>query len=143
MAEFSDILLVIHLLGLMLGAGGGFGSAVVMAQAARMDDKDARAARSIGPALARLSQLGLVLMLSSGVALMFAKYGGGFAAMPLTFWVKIFFAGTLTIASLAIEFTYRQVKSGNIQAASRLPRLGPMAGISAVLTTVFAVLTFH
>jgi hypothetical protein len=42
-----------------------------------------------------------------------------------------------------IQLTYRDVKRGNAAAATRLPRLGPMAGISAVLATLFAVLTFH
>jgi hypothetical protein len=63
--------------------------------------------------------------------------------MPQMFWVKMFFVGSLTIAAVWISITYGQVKKGDTAAAARLPRLGPMAGMSSLLATLFAVLTFH
>jgi hypothetical protein len=53
------------------------------------------------------------------------------------------FVATLTLAVTLIEVTYGQVKKGNTRAEAILPRLGPIAGISAVLAVVFAALTFH
>ena len=98
--------------------------------------------RGAGPALARLSAFGLVLMLLSGGALVQGKYGG-FSAMPTMFWVKLVFVATLTLAVVLIEVTYAQVKKGNAAAAANLPRLGPLAGISALLAVIFASLAFH
>jgi putative membrane protein len=138
----TDILLFLHFLGLMLGAGGGFGSMVTMQVAAKRPPEQAGAMRSVGPALGRLSTVGLILMLATGFLLVFLKYGG-FAAMPSLFWVKMLFVGTLTIAAILIELTYAAVKRGDLKAAARLPRLGPMAGISSLLAVLFAALTFH
>jgi hypothetical protein len=138
----TDILLALHLLGLMLGAGGGFGSLVVMRHAAAAGPEQAAPLRALGPVLARIAGVGLVLMLLTGFSLVFVKYGG-FANLPGMFWVKMAFVTTLTLAAAGTEFTYAQVKSGNTAAAARLPLLGPAAGISSLLAVLFAVLTFH
>ena len=138
----NDILLALHLIGLMLGAGGGFGSATVMRAAAKATPEQAAMLRSLGPALARLATVGLVLMLVTGPALVSLKYGG-FANMPQMFWVKLVFVTTLTLAAIAIELTYGQVKRGDVKAAARLPVLGPVAGLSSILAVIFAVLAFH
>jgi hypothetical protein len=54
------------------------------------------------------------------------------------FWVKFAFVLAVTVATGLIHATCAQVKRGNTAAAARLPRLGPMAGISALLA-LFAV----
>jgi hypothetical protein len=137
-----DILLALHLIGLMLGAGGGFGSMIVQREAAKRSPEQAVALRSLGPAMVNLSGLGLIIMLVTGFALLFAKYSG-FADMPAMFWLKIVFVTTLTLASLGVHLTYGQIKAGNAAAASRLPALGPIAGLSSILAVIFAVLAFH
>ena len=138
----SDILLALHLIGLMMGAGGGFGSAITMRSAAKASPEQAAALRMLGPSFARFSTVGLVLMLLTGPALVSLKYGG-FANMPQWFWVKLFFVTTLTVAAITVELTYGQVKRGDVKAAARLPVLGPIAGISSILAVIFAVLAFH
>lgn len=138
----TDITLFLHLGGLMLGAGGGFGSAVVMGLASTIPPERAGPVRSVGPALAQLSLIGLVFMWVTGVALVFMKYGG-FAALPLYFWAKMLFVLSLTVAAFAIEMTYAAVKRGDTAAAARLPALGPWAGLSSVLAVLCAVLAFH
>lgn len=138
----TDVLLAVHFLGLMMGAGGGFGSMIVMRAAAQRPPQEAGVLRAQGPALARFSSIGLVLMLATGVALVFAKYGG-FASMPDLFWVKLVFVTTLTIAAVTLELTYAAVKKGEVKAAARLPLFGPIAGASSLLATLFAALAFH
>jgi hypothetical protein len=137
-----DSLLIVHFAGLMLGAGGGLGSTIVMAQARAMPPEQAGSLRAVGPALARMSTVGLVLLLLSGPAMVSMKYGG-FSAMPTMFWVKLVFVGTLTLAAILIEVTYARVKKGDAKAAGLLPRLGPMAGISSLLAVIFASFAFH
>ena len=126
-----DVLLIVHLAGLMLGAGGGIGSTIVMGYARSLPDEKGAIVRGAGPALARLSTAGLVLMLLTGPALVSMKYGG------------LVFVATLTLAAILIEVTYAQVRKGNAAAAANLPKLGPLAGISALLAVVFAALAFH
>lgn len=137
-----DVLLIIHFIGLMLGAGGGLGSTLAMAHARKLPPDQAGVIRALGPLLARMALAGLVLLLITGFAMLGIHYGG-FSAMPWTFWAKMTFVTTLTLAALLTELTYGQVKRGNAKAAANLPRLGPIAGISAFLAMIFAVLTFH
>src|SRR5262245_3303030 len=117
-----DIILIVHFIGLMMGAGGGLGSTIVMAQARSMPPEQAANLRVVGPALARMSTVGLVLLLLSGPAMVSMKYGG-FANMEPMFWIKLVFVGTLTLAAILIELTYAQIKKGNVKAANSLPRL--------------------
>jgi hypothetical protein len=137
-----DVLLIVHFAGLMMGAGGGIGSTIVMRHALTLPAEQGNIVRGAGPALARLSTFGLVLLLLTGGALVQFKYGG-FGAMPTMFWVKMVFVATLTLAAILIEVTYAQVKKGNTGAAANLPKFGPLAGISALLAMVFAALAFH
>ncbi len=144
MLAVFDTLLIVHFIGLMMGAGGGLGSTIAAAYANSLQPEQAGVIRGLSPGLARLSTIGLVLMLLTGIALMFWKYNGDVASMPALFWVKMLFVTTLTIAVILIEMTHAQVKKGNTAAAAaRLPRFGPMAGTSAFLAVIFAVLTFH
>lgn len=138
----TDILLALHFLGLMMGAGGGFGSMLTMRTAAKQPPEAAAILRTLGPSFARFSALGLVLMLLTGFALVWTGYGG-FTGMSAMFWVKMLFVATLTIAAIGTELAYASIKRGNAAAAARLPILGPMAGISSLLAVLFAVLAFH
>lgn len=138
----TDILLALHLIGLMLGAGGGFGSMIAARAALTRPPEQAVVLRSLGPTLANFSGVGLILMLLTGFALVCVKYNG-FAELPPMFWIKIVFVTTLTLAALATRVTYGQLKAGNAAAAARLPVLGPIAGLSSILAVIFAVLAFH
>lgn len=136
-----DALPILHLLGLLMGAAGGISSMLIMRRALAAPPEQAGALRSVGPMLARLSTIGLVLMWITGLAMVLEV--GGFGGLPPLFWAKFLFVSTLTLAAIAIEITYAEIKKGNFAAASRLPRLGPVAGISSLLAVIFAVLTFH
>jgi hypothetical protein len=138
----TDILLAFHFIGLMMGAGGGFGSMIAMRAASKMTPEQGASLRALGPALARFATYGLVILLLTGPALVALKYGG-FDNMPQLFWVKLIFVATLALSAIAIEVSYAQVRSGNMKAAGRLPMLGPAAGISSILAVIFAALAFH
>lgn len=124
----------------MMAAGGG-GSAITMREAAKRPPEQATVLKTLGPALAGFSAIGLGLMWLSGVALVFAKYDG-LGALPALFWVKMLFV-MLTLLAFATHLTYRQVKAGNVAAAARLPVLGPMSGVSSLVAVTFAVFAFH
>lgn len=137
-----DFLLALHLVGLMMGAGGGFGSMITMRVAATRPPEHVAVLRTLGPIMAKFSAVGLVLMWLTGLGLVTLKFGG-FAGLPTLFWVKMIFVTTLTLAAITVEITYGQVKRGDMNAAKRLPILGPIAGISSLIAVIFAVLAFH
>lgn len=137
-----DILLAAHIIGLMMGAGGGFGSMLTQTEALKRPADQAAVLRSMGPILSNFSFVGLIVMWISGVALVFLKYGG-FGALPQMFWIKFISISTLTLAAIAMQVLYGQVKAGNTIAATRVPAFGQIAGISSLLAVIFAALAFH
>lgn len=134
-------LLFLHLVGLMLGAAGGFASAVIMRRALVLPADEAKVVRGLGPILANLSLTGLIVMWATGLVLVWSKWSG-LESLPQMFWVKAIFILSLTVMTALIHMTYAEIRKGNPAAAARLPRFGPMAGISALLAVLFAVLAF-
>jgi hypothetical protein len=137
-----DIILALHIIGLMMGAGGGFGSMLTAREALKRPADQAITLRSMGPILANFSFIGLIVMWLTGLALVFLKYGG-FTGLPQMFWIKFIFISTLTLAAIATQVLYGQAKAGNTIAATRVPVLGQIAGVSSLLAVVFAVLAFR
>ena len=142
MAVVNELLLFLHFVGLMLGAAGGVSSSVLMRRALSMPPDQAQTVRGLGPMLAKLSLAGLVLLWVTGIVLVWTRWAGP-GSLPGLFWVKFIFILTLTAASVAIDVTYAQIKKGNAAVAARLPKLGPAAGLSALLAVLFAVVTFN
>lgn len=138
-----DTLLAFHFVGLMLGAGGGIGSALAMRHALTLPPEQASVIRGLGPTLSHTSGAGVVVMWLSGIGLVLWKYNGDLSGMPVMFWVKMAAVASLTLAAFLIGRAYAQLRKGNAAAAANLPKLGPVAGVSSLLAVIFAVLAFH
>ena len=137
----NDTILFLHFVGLMLGAAGGFASAVIMRRALTLPADEARVVRGLGPILANVSGIGLALLWVTGFILVWSKWEG-FGSLPQMFWVKAIFILTLTAVTILIHMTYAEIRKGNVALAARLPKLGPMAGMSALLAVLFAAYAF-
>ena len=137
----SQFVLFLHFVGLMLGATGGFGSALVMRRALAMPAEAAGPLRGLGPMLANVSAIGLALMWLSGLVLVWSRWGGP-GGLPGLFWAKFVFVLSLTAAAVAIHLTYAAIRRGDAAAAARLPKLGPVAGVSSLLAVLLAVYAF-
>ena len=138
----DETMLFLHFVGLMLGAAGGFASAVIMRRALALPAEEAKVLRGVGPILAKVSLLGLGLLWATGLVMVWNKWGG-FSGLPQLFWVKAIFIASLTVITILINMTYGEIRKGNAAVAARLPKLGPLAGISALLAVLFAVLAFQ
>jgi hypothetical protein len=138
----NQFMVFLHFVGLMLGAAGGFASSLIMRRAASMPDADAKSVRSLGPMLANVSATGVAVLWITGLILVWSKWDG-FFNLPALFWIKFIFVLAVTLASVLIHATYSRIKRGNGQVAAWLPRLGPLAGVSALLATLFAVYAFR
>jgi hypothetical protein len=137
----NETMLFLHFVGLMLGATGGFGSAIVMRRALTLKADEGKVLRGLGPVLAKVSAIGLVVLWATGLVLVWTKWDG-LGSLPQIFWVKAIFIVSLTVVSVFINMTYAEIRKGNMAVATRLPKLGPMAGVSALLAVLFAVLAF-
>ena len=136
----TDILLIFHFLGMMLGVTGGLGGTVVLAIATPAQKAKGGPIRGIGPALTHLSMTGLVLMWPSGIGLMVAKDFS--SAMGAMFWMKMGFAVAVTFATASTLMVYQRARK-EPKVAQLLLSLGPLATLCYVLTVVFSVLAFH
>ena len=138
----NEALLFLHFFGLMLGAAGGFASAVIMRRALVLPADEAKVLRGVGPTLAKMSAAGVAVLWATGLIMVWSKWGG-LESLPGMFWVKAIFILSLTVVVGLIHMTYAEIRKGNVALAARLPKLGPMAGISALLAVLFAVLAFN
>jgi hypothetical protein len=138
----NEALLFLHFVGLMLGATGGFASAIVMRRALVLPADDAKVLRGLGPILSKVSAIGVAVLWVTGLVMVWSKWDG-FGSLPQMFWVKAVFIVSLTVMTALIQMTYAEIRKGNPAAAARLPRFGPMAGVSALLAVLFAVLAFN
>ncbi len=137
-AEMADVLLILHFVGLILGAGGGLGSVVALASVKPAARQKGGGGPKTGRTYARLSSAGLVFLWPSGIGLLVTKYGA--EALGAMFWMKMVFVGLLTFSVITIEIIYagRSRQTGGL-----LVSLGPLAGLSSLAAVVFSVLAFH
>lgn len=138
----DDVILFLHFFGLMLGSAGGMASGILMRKAMSMPADQAQTIRGLGPLLANVAAVGLVLLWVTGLILVWSKYDG-FGSFTWVFWVKIVFVLTLTASVVATHMTYAEIKKGNRAVAARLPKLGPASGLSAILAVLFAAFAFQ
>ncbi|HUQ37076.1 MAG TPA: hypothetical protein VM144_11930 [Aestuariivirga sp.] len=138
----NEALLFLHFVGLMLGAAGGFASAIIMRRALTIPADEAKVLRGLGPILSKVSATGVAVLWVTGLIMVWSKWGG-LESLPQMFWVKAIFILSLTVMTGLIHMTYAEIRKGNPAAAARLPRFGPMAGVSALLAVLFAVLAFN
>ena len=138
----DDFILFLHFFGLMLGSAGGMASGILMRKAMSMPADQAQTIRGLGPMLANVAAVGIVLLWITGLIMVWSKYDG-FGSFTWVFWVKIVFVVLLTIAEILIHLTYAEIKKGNRAVAARLPKLGPVSGLSAILAVLFAAIAFH
>ena len=137
----NQALLFLHFVGLMLGAAGGLASGIVMRKAMAMKPEEGNVIRGLGPLLANVAALGVVVLWATGLIMVWTGQNG-LGAMPAMFWIKMIFVVLLTILVGATHATYAAVRRGNAAAAARLPKLGPVSGASSLLAVLFAVIAF-
>lgn len=137
----NQTLIFLHFVGLMLGATGGFASALIARRTKAVPPEAARPLREVGPMFANVTLTGLALLWGSGVVLVWNLWDGP-GSLPGVFRVKFAFILTLTAAAVASRLTHAEVRRGNAAAAARLPKPGPAAGASSLLAVLFAVLAF-
>ncbi len=136
---YHDIVLFLHLVGLVVSVGIGITNLVIGRLAAPAATPDGAAAlRSLSPMLFRIAVGGLALLIVTGLLLLFQR---GFSFLSFWFWVKMVgVAGMVGIVYLMFQ-AMAQAKAGDTTAPAKLRMLGPaMLGtaLPVVLVAIFA-----
>jgi uncharacterized membrane protein len=142
-AVLYKTLLILHMVGLSIGAGTGIYIAAVARHATRnLDQAEARTLiPGVNGAISKVGSVGLALLLVSGVGLALVM---GPAALNAAFQIKmalvamiIAFVGTMHYLAA------RTRRAGDVQAAQMMRKLGPLGPLLAVATLIAAVMAFH
>jgi hypothetical protein len=132
-------ILFFHFVGLMLGAAGGFGAALVLIRARSAPDDQARVLRTLGWPMAMMAGAGLVVLWATGILMLFFTA----PTLPSAFWAKILFVVVLTVLNGLIHKTYADMRrTGDMGLMQRLYVLGPASGATLLLVVLLAVYAF-
>jgi hypothetical protein len=142
MEDAVRVLLALHFLGLAMGFSAGFGSMVMAGLMAKCPDSDRRVLATFPPAIAKIGDLGLVLLWLSGLTLVFVKWQG-FGNIPPLFHAKL---TAVVVMTLVIGYGHslrRKVAAGDPAATARMQMLGKVIFSLAILIVLLAVWTFN
>ena len=137
----NQVLLFLHFLGLALGFSVSFGNMVMGGVISKASPPEKAVLSRFPPTMSQLGRIGLALLWSTGLILVYTKWNG-FAAFPWQFYVKLAAVVLLTVTTEYIHWLERLVQKGNASAAARIVSLGKIAMVLALLALLFAVLTF-
>ena len=144
MLFWHDILVFLHLMGLVVGLGLGVANMFIVRQANSTEKPEIEAVlRALPMTLSRISTMALGVLVVTGILLLFDSLSPN-PFGDFWFWLKLVAtAGMIAVSYLVLQ-AQAQIRRGETpQFAAWLPRVGPIMGGLAVLATVFAVLVFH
>jgi hypothetical protein len=141
MIDWNQILLILHLLGMAMGLAVPFSNIVMQGLVAKAAPPEKAVLGRFPPLMSRVGEIGLTLLWTTGLALVYTKWGG-FGALPWQFHVKLTAVVILTLLVGYIQTLMRKARNGDQAAAGRIPTIGRLALLASLTAVVFAVLTF-
>jgi hypothetical protein len=142
MDVFNKILLTVHFIGLAMGFSASFGNMVMGAIIASAGPGEKAILGRFSPAISKLGRRGVEILWLTGVVLVFTKWHG-FDMIPWQFHLKLTAAVLLTAGVIYMTRLERRAHDGDSEAAARMPAVGKVIFVLAVLTVAFAVWTFE
>ena len=141
MIAVNQSLLILHLLGMAMGLAVPLSNMVLQGLIAKAAPPEQAALARFPPLMSRIGEIGLALLWTTGLALVYTKWGG-FGAFPWQFQVKLTAVVILTLLVGYIQILMRKARNGDRAAAARIPTVGRFALLASLTAVVFAVLTF-
>ena len=139
MPIFINILIFLHIFGLVLGMGSGM--ALSSVKRAMVSDGGAGFEGLIS-ALARNGHVGLAILWVTGPLVVWLKYGG-LSGLGGWFWLKIAFVIILSAALGIGAVNFRKGRAGDARAATIAQRASMITGISGLIVIFAAVFAFN
>jgi uncharacterized membrane protein SirB2 len=142
---YHDILLFLHLVGLAVGLGIGTANIFLVRWAAQTEKvEEATLLRSLPPRLAQISQIGLAVLVITGLLLLFTVGGmASYSFGQFWFYMKLLAVGAMIVVVYFLFQAQRAIREGRTpQFGEYLPIAGPAIGGLALLATLFAVFVY-
>ena len=142
METLNTLLLWLHLMSVALAGCAAFAIPAVLGLLRRSEPAQRPVFGMVIGRLAALARMALVLLILTGSALLWFKYGGtGF----LSGWFDLKLGLVAVLAALAVFniFNARAARSGNAAAAARMPLLAGLGTALLAMIVLSAVLSFN
>lgn len=135
-------MLIIHFIGLAMGLGTSIGFMFLGIAASKMKKEEAQKFGLNTYALSKMGQIGLVLLVISGLYLM-TPFWKTLPEMPLLI-IKLALVVVLIILITVMAFAMRKAKKGNLEVQLKtIPTLGRIAMLTVLMILTLAVFIFH
>lgn len=141
MPDLNQILLFLHFLGLVMGFSVSFGNMVMGGLIASAPPQNKPVLAAFGPKISRIGDIGLVLLWTTGLTMVFTKYDG-FGGLPWQFHAKLTAVVLLTLVIGFIHSQMRKASQGDAAAIAKMQVAGKIAFVLALTAVLFAVLSF-
>lgn len=141
MNVLNQVLLILHFVGLTMGFSVTFATLVMTNLIAKAAPADKLVLGRFPPVMSRVGEIGVGLLWVTGATMVFTRWGG-FGALPWQFHVKLTAVVILTGTLWVLHGLIEKAKAGDQAAMARIPRVAPVASLSALVALIFAVLTF-
>ncbi|MEZ5667727.1 MAG: hypothetical protein R3F55_09915 [Alphaproteobacteria bacterium] len=133
---------IVHFLALAIGIGGSAANLLLAVRAATIPAEARPGLGAIQRLIGRVAFGCVLLLWASGLAMLYARYGG-WAGQGVLFWLKIAAVAVLTVAATGLQvLTVRAQIAKAPPPRTAMLRLAVAANASAMLAVLFAVLAF-
>lgn len=137
-----EVLLVIHFVGLAMGLGTSFANMFLGIAGSKMEATEARKFQLHTLALSKMGQIGLVLLVVSGIFLM-TPYWSILPSSPLLI-AKLALVIVLVSLVTVISLAGAKAKTGDADAQfKKIQPIGKMTLMVALIIVILAVTFFH
>jgi uncharacterized membrane protein len=137
-----DTFLVLHFIGLAMAVGGGFANLFLAAAAAKLEPAERGAFMLRTTVLARMGQIGLGVLILSGLYLI-TPYWSILSDMP-TLIAKLSLVVLLILLVATVSLRVRKAqKQNDASSLAKLKPLGMLIFLTGLTIVVLAVVTFH
>ena len=136
-----EAMLITHFIGLAMGLGTSFANLFLGIASSKLPPDEAGRFRIHIMAISRMGHIGITLLIVSGLYLM-TPYWSVLDQMPLLI-LKLLLVALLVILITIITKITGKIKRGDMSGAHKVPVLGKITLITAVLIVIVAVMVFH
>lgn len=138
----KEVALILHFIGLAMGLGTSFAFMFLGIKSSKMEEQESLKFQLNTLALSKMGQIGLVLLVISGLYLM-GPYWKVLPAAPLLIAKLVLFLVLVTLIGV-ISSVGKKAEKGDAQAhLSKIESLGKISFLTAIAIVILAVLNFH
>ena len=137
-----ETMLIIHFIGLSMGLGTGIGLLILGNTASKLEKEDAKKFMLNAFSLMKMAQIGLVLLVISGLYLM-TPFWTTLSVTPLLI-AKLTLVVVLIVLIIVNSIAMNKAKRGDLlNQKKKIQALGKITLITVLTIVILAVLVFH